>query len=96
VLEQALTGLSRHILPGGRMAVISFHSLEDRIVKHYFREVSREWIDRPEWPERRRNPKYAFQLITARPIEPGHEEVTRNPRARSAKLRVIERNTYES
>jgi len=96
VLEQALTGLSRHILPGGRMAVISFHSLEDRIVKHYFREVSREWIDRPEWPERRRNPKYAFQLITARPIEPGREEVTRNPRARSAKLRVIERNSYES
>jgi len=96
VLEQALTGLSQHLLPGGRMAVISFHSLEDRIVKHYFREVSREWIDRPEWPERRRNPKYAFRLITAHPIGPGREEVSRNPRARSAKLRVIERKSYES
>jgi 16S rRNA (cytosine1402-N4)-methyltransferase len=96
VLEQALAGLSQHLLPGGRMAVISFHSLEDRIVKHYFREVSREWIDRPEWPERRRNPRYAFRLITAHPIGPGREEVTRNPRARSAKLRVIERNNYES
>jgi 16S rRNA (cytosine1402-N4)-methyltransferase len=96
VLEQALAGLSRHLLPGGRMAVISFHSLEDRIVKHFFREVSREWIDRPEWPERRRNPRYGFRLITAHPIGPGREEVTRNPRARSAKLRVIERNSYES
>jgi 16S rRNA (cytosine1402-N4)-methyltransferase len=96
VLEQALPGLSRRITPGGRMAVITFHSLEDRIVKHYFREVSREWIDRPEWPERRRNPKYAFRLITARPVEPSQEEVTRNPRARSAKLRVIERNSNES
>jgi 16S rRNA (cytosine1402-N4)-methyltransferase len=95
-LEQALPGLSQRIVPGGRMAVISFHSLEDRIVKRYFREVSREWIDRPEWPERRRNPKYAFQLITARPVEPSQEEVTRNPRARSAKLRVIERSSYES
>jgi 16S rRNA (cytosine1402-N4)-methyltransferase len=73
VLEQALAGLSQHLLPGGRMAVISFHSLEDRIVKHYFREVSREWIDRPEWPERRRNPRYAFRLITAHPIGPGRE-----------------------
>lgn len=96
ILEQALPGLSQRILPGGRMAVISFHSLEDRIVKHYFREVSSEWIDRPEWPERRRNPKYAFRLITAHPIEPSEEEVTRNARARSAKLRVIERNSYES
>ncbi|MGA8659028.1 MAG: 16S rRNA (cytosine(1402)-N(4))-methyltransferase RsmH [Chthoniobacterales bacterium] len=96
VLEQALPGLSRRITPGGRMAVITFHSLEDRIVKHYFREVSREWIDRPEWPERRRNPKYAFRLITARPVEPSQEEVARNPRARSAKLRVIERNSNES
>ena len=78
------------------MAVITFHSLEDRIVKRYFREVSQEWIDRPEWPAQRRNPAYAFRLVTARPIEPGEEEVKRNSRARSAKLRVIERISHDS
>jgi len=60
VLEQALPALAGWIRPGGRMAVITFPSLEDRIVKHYFRKVSQEWIDRPEWPEPRPNP--AFQI----------------------------------
>jgi 16S rRNA (cytosine1402-N4)-methyltransferase len=96
VLERALRDLSRWVKAGGRVAVISFHSLEDRIVKRYFREISQEWIDRPEWPAPQRNPAYAFRLITARPIEPGEEEVRRNSRARSAKLRVIERIKYES
>jgi 16S rRNA (cytosine1402-N4)-methyltransferase len=77
----------------GRLAVITFHSLEDRIVKHYFRKVSQEWIDRPEWPEPRPNPAFNFKLITTRAIEPSPEEKLRNPRSRSAKLRVIERNT---
>jgi len=77
------------------MAIISFHSLEDRIVKRYFREVSQEWIDRPEWPAPRKNPAHAFRLITPRPIEPSEEEVRQNLRARSAKLRVIERIKHE-
>ena len=81
---------------GGRLSVISFHSLEDRIVKRFFREVSQEWIDRPEWSAPRRNPAYAFRLVTARPIEPGEEEVGHNSRARSAKLRVIERISNDS
>ncbi len=96
VLERGLRNLSIWVKGGGRMAVIAFHSLEDRIVKRYFKEISQEWIDRPEWPAPRRNPAYAFRLITARPIEPGEEEVRRNSRARSAKLRVIERIRYES
>ena len=96
VLERALHELSRSVKPGGRMAVIAFHSLEDRIVKRYFREVSQEWVDRPEWPAPRRNPAHAFRLITSRPIEPTEEEVRQNPRARSAKLRVIERISLES
>jgi 16S rRNA (cytosine1402-N4)-methyltransferase len=90
-LEKALTELSKSLAPGGRMAIITFHSLEDRMVKRYFREVSKEWIDRPEWPSARRNPLYAFRLVTTRAIEPSAEEVRRNPRARSAKLRVIEK-----
>jgi len=93
VLEQALPALAGWIKPGGRLAVITFHSLEDRIVKHYFRKVSQEWIDRPEWPEPRPNPAFNFKLITTRPIEPSPEEKLRNPRSRSAKLRVIERHT---
>lgn len=96
VLESALHELSQLVKPGGRMAVIAFHSLEDRIVKRYFREVSQEWVDRPEWPAPRRNPAHAFRLITSRPIEPSEEEIRRNPRARSAKLRVIERIRRES
>jgi 16S rRNA (cytosine1402-N4)-methyltransferase len=96
VLEHALHELSQSVKPGGRMAIITFHSLEDRIVKHYFREVSQEWVDRPEWPAPRRNPAHAFRLITSRPIEPSEEEVRQNSRARSAKLRVIERISHES
>src|SRR3984957_730145 len=90
VLKRGLRDLSVWVKGGGRMAVISFHSLEDRIVKQYFREISQEWIDRPEWPAPQKNPAYAFRLITARPIEAGDEEVRQNSRARSAKLRVIE------
>jgi 16S rRNA (cytosine1402-N4)-methyltransferase len=95
-LESGLRRLSAWVKPGGRMAVITFHSLEDRIVKRYFREVSQEWIDRPEWSGPRRNPAYAFRLVTARPIEPGEEELARNSRARSAKLRAIQRISNDS
>jgi 16S rRNA (cytosine1402-N4)-methyltransferase len=96
VLERALRELSPRVKAGGRMAVITFHSLEDRIVKRYFLEVSQEWIDRPEWPAPRRNPLHAFRLITTRPIEPSEEEIRQNSRARSAKLRVIEGISHES
>jgi 16S rRNA (cytosine1402-N4)-methyltransferase len=90
-LEQGLQALTKRLEPGARFAVITFHSLEDRIVKNFFRDRSHEWLDRPEWPEPRRNPDFAFRLITSKPVEPGETEQRLNPRSRSAKLRVAEK-----
>ena len=90
-LEQGLRVLTAHLESGARIAVITFHSLEDRIVKNFFRDHSREWLDRPEWPEPRRNPDYDLRLITDKPVEPGENEHRTNPRSRSAKLRVAEK-----
>ncbi len=91
VIREGLDVISQRLAHGARFAVITFHSLEDRIVKNYFRDKSTEWIDRPEWPEPRRNPERIFRLLTPRPIDPSKEEVEANPRSRSAKLRVVER-----
>ena len=90
-LEQGLRVLTSRLEPGARIAVISFHSLEDRIVKNFFRDHSREWLDQPEWPEPRRNPNHDLTLITSKPLEPGEDEQRTNPRSRSAKLRVTEK-----
>lgn len=90
-LEQGLRVLTSRLEPAARIAVISFHSLEDRIVKNFFRERSREWLDKPEWPEPKRNPEYDLRLVTSKPVEPGEEEQRANPRSRSAKLRVAEK-----
>jgi len=91
-IERALPLLAEYIRPGGRFAVITFQSLEDRLVKQFFRKVTQEWVDRPEWPEPRRNPSFGFRSLTSRPVEPSEVELAANPRSRSAKLRVIERN----
>ena len=90
-LEEGLRVLAKRLESGARLAVITFHSLEDRIVKNFFRDRSREWLDRPEWPEPQRNPDFAFRLITTKPVEPGENEQRINPRSRSAKLRVAEK-----
>jgi 16S rRNA (cytosine1402-N4)-methyltransferase len=90
-LEEGLRVLTKRLESGARLAVITFHSLEDRIVKNFFRDRSREWLDRPEWPEPQRNPDFAFRLVTAKPVEPGENEQRLNPRSRSAKLRVAEK-----
>jgi 16S rRNA (cytosine1402-N4)-methyltransferase len=90
-LARGLLGIGQRLAVGARFAVITFHSLEDRIVKHFFRDRSAEWIDRPEWPEPRRNADRLFRLLTPRPMDASVEEVESNPRARSAKLRVVER-----
>ena len=90
-LEEGLRALTKRLESGARFAVITFHSLEDRIVKNFFRDRSREWLDRPEWPEPRRNPDFVFRLITDKPVEPGENEQRSNPRSRSAKLRVAEK-----
>jgi 16S rRNA (cytosine1402-N4)-methyltransferase len=90
-LQVGLAQAIRILEPGGRLAVISFHSLEDRIVKRTFLKESQECICPPEQPvctcEGRRN----VHVITKRPIRPTEEEVEGNPRARSARLRVAER-----
>jgi len=90
-LDEGLRALAKRLESGARFAVITFHSLEDRIVKNFFRDRSREWLDRPEWPEPRRNPDFVFRLITDKPVEPGENEQRINPRSRSAKLRVAEK-----
>jgi 16S rRNA (cytosine1402-N4)-methyltransferase len=90
-LAEGLVALTKRLESGARFAVITFHSLEDRIVKNFFRDRSREWLDRPEWPEPRPNPDYVFRLVTDKPVEPGENEQRNNPRSRSAKLRVAEK-----
>lgn len=76
---------------GGRLAVITFHSLEDRRVKQFFDLRSRPEIDRPEWPAPRPNPDYCFRLLSRKPVTAGEEELSTNPRSRSAKLRGVEK-----
>lgn len=87
-LEQALKAAVEILRPGGRLAVISFHSLEDRVVKTFIAHESREEVDRraPFAPPRR-----ALRLKPLARIKPGEAEVAANPRARSAVLRVAER-----
>lgn len=95
-LLQFLEVAPRWLKPGGRLAVISFHSLEDRIVKQAFHRLSTPFLDRPEWPAPRPNPDFCMRLVQRKPIEPSAEELERNPRARSAKLRVAEKMAHES
>ena len=90
-LQEGLRVFTPRLETGGRIAVITFHSLEDRIVKNFFRDHSREWLDRPEWPAPQRNAEYDLKVITSKPVEPGEDEQRANPRSRSAKLRVAEK-----
>jgi 16S rRNA (cytosine1402-N4)-methyltransferase len=76
---------------GGRIAVLSYHSLEDRIVKQYFRRESRDCICPPGLPECRCGHVATLRLIGRRALRPTLNEIARNPRARSARLRVAER-----
>src|SRR6058998_1895348 len=90
-LEEGLRVFTARLERGGRIAVIAFHSLEDRIVKNFFRDHSQEWLDKPEWPEPKRNTDYDLELVTPKPVEPTDDEQRTNPRSRSAKLRVAEK-----
>jgi 16S rRNA (cytosine1402-N4)-methyltransferase len=87
VLPQAVSSLE----PGGRLAVIAFHSLEDRIVKNFFRQESRDCICPPRQPVCTCGHKATIKEITRRPVRPQEAEVQANPRARSARLRVAEK-----
>ncbi len=80
-----------HLNPGGRLAVITFHSLEDRIVKRAMQDMARGCTCPPEFPVCVCGKKPKIRLLTRKPIIPGAAELEENPRARSAKLRVAEK-----
>lgn len=90
-LEKGLAQSIDLLLPGGRLAVISFHSLEDRIVKQFFKRESRDCICPPDQPVCTCGHVASFRVLTKKPIRPDEQEQTENPRARSARLRVGER-----
>lgn len=89
---QALRDAVDVLRPGGRVCVISFHSLEDRITKEVFKELARSCICPPELPVCSCNKQKVVKIITGKPVLPGSEELSQNPRARSAKLRVAEKS----
>lgn len=90
-VEQALPAAVQALAPGGRLAVISFHSLEDRLVKEFFRRESRDCLCPPKQPVCTCGHKATVKEIARRPIVPPEEEIAANPRARSAKLRIAEK-----
>jgi len=93
-LDRGLAGAERVLMPGGRLAVVAFHSLEDARVKNFLRQRSGAGAvaSRHAPPSPAALPP-SFRLLTRRPIRPGADEIARNPRARSARLRAAERTT---
>ncbi len=86
-----LEAATQRLNPGGRLAVITFHSLEDRRGKHFARDTTAPTLDRPEWPAPRPNPRHAFRAVTRRAVSASAAEQAANPRSRSAKLRALEK-----
>jgi 16S rRNA (cytosine1402-N4)-methyltransferase len=91
VLEQALDAAVRWLVPGGRIVAISYHSLEDRVVKQTFAKLSQGCTCPPDLPVCVCDAKPVLRVLTRRAITPSADEVERNPRSRSAKLRAAEK-----
>jgi 16S rRNA (cytosine1402-N4)-methyltransferase len=91
VLEKALKTVLGVLKPGGRIAVITFHSLEDRIVKQFFKTEATDCLCPPDFPQCVCGHKAALKILTGKPVTASEEELGQNPRARSAKLRVAQR-----
>jgi 16S rRNA (cytosine1402-N4)-methyltransferase len=90
-LSQTLPQIVDVLAKGGRMAIISFHSLEDRLVKSFLVQESRDCICPPEIPVCRCDHQRTVKIVTKKPLRPSPAEIGRNPRSRSAKLRVAMR-----
>lgn len=91
ILEQTIKDTVEALKPGGRVCVITFHSLEDRIIKETFKELANPCTCPPAFPVCACGRKPQIKIITNKPIEPSAEEVESNPRSRSAKLRIAEK-----
>ena len=90
-LERFLEPAVRSLKPNGRMAVISFHSLEDRIVKHGFASLEGRCTCPPDFPVCCCEPEHLVEILTRSPVRPFGEEIKLNPRSRSARMRVVRR-----
>ncbi|MCK8823681.1 16S rRNA (cytosine(1402)-N(4))-methyltransferase RsmH [Fuchsiella alkaliacetigena] len=91
VIEKTIENIVPTLKVGGRIAIITFHSLEDRIVKHKFKDLARKCICPPDFPICNCDQEPQLKIITKKPIVATEEEVAKNRRARSAKLRVAEK-----
>lgn len=91
IIEQTIQDATSVLNKGGRLSIITFHSLEDRIVKNAYKELARGCICPPEMPICTCNNEPKLKIITRKPIIPTSEEIEFNPRARSAKLRIAEK-----
>ncbi len=91
ILENAIRDFAEVLSPGGRMAVITFHSLEDRIVKKTFNALKQGCKCPPQFPICVCGEKPVVSVITRKPIIPSEQELEKNPRARSSKLRIVEK-----
>ena len=96
VLKDTLDDMISLLKPDGRLAIITFHSLEDRIVKNKFKEAQNPCICPPSFPVCACGRKPLGEVLTRKPILPSEEEMEENPRAKSAKLRVFVRNSEET
>ena len=90
VLEQNIQDMIDLLNPGGRFCIITFHSLEDRIVKNAFREAENPCTCPPNFPVCVCGKKPKGRVVTRKPMLPSDEEMETNPRSKSAKLRIFE------